>query len=110
MRCSSDFIAAHADNLAIEAQLIAEVVKEQRLVIARRLGDGVYPRAVEAITREDFFRRVEDGLARHRRLAFAFIGPRHTSLARGKRFAALILYAPSRSHGGLLVLLTIWLN
>ena len=62
------FVALHADDLAIEAQFVAEVVEEQRLVIARRLGDGIHPRPIEAIAGENLFRRAEDSLTRYRRL------------------------------------------
>src|ERR1700730_1994817 len=47
----------------IEAELIVKVLKEQAFVVARRFRDGIDPRPIEPVLREDLFRCIPDSLA-----------------------------------------------
>src|SRR5207253_9171315 len=44
----------------IEAELIVKVLKEQAFVVARRFRDGIDPRPIEPVFREDLFRCIEE--------------------------------------------------
>jgi hypothetical protein len=52
-----------ADERLIETELVAEIAKDQRLVVARRLRDLVHACAAEPPLREDLFGRAENGCA-----------------------------------------------
>src|SRR5579885_3169400 len=51
-------------HFGVQAELIAKVLKDQALVVARLRCDSIDPRAIEAVFREDFFRRVQNSLPR----------------------------------------------
>src|SRR6185437_11499708 len=56
------FLVSTLEYLRIEAKLLPIVAKEQFLIVAREMRDGIDPRTIEAMLREDDFCRLQNRL------------------------------------------------
>src|SRR5579863_8353441 len=60
-----ELLSCKRHNLAVETQLIAEVVEDQAFVVPRFRGNRIDARSIESVFRENFLRRINDRLTRH---------------------------------------------